>query len=214
MPALAGGEPQPHPDPWRMTSPVGITRDDSLAHRPRLLHLTEVFYSDLAELATFEPVATGDLPEVYATLLSHLGHMTVTLEAFHESLVKVSVRKQCQGEHAYARESLLTRASDEMVVQCGLMRIALAGLPLHVRTAIESQSAPLGRILIRNNLLREVELLALWRVTLGPRLAHYFRREVGEVVYARSACIHIDGEPTVELLEIVTDDPHPLPDDP
>src|SRR5690606_7749686 len=143
---------------------------------------------------------------------SHGGHMTVTLEAYHESLVKVQAVEELKSDKSYARESLLTRVSDGLVVQCGIMRIALAGLPPQVREAIENRSAPLGRILIRNNLLREVELLALWRVALGPRLAQYFRREVGEVVYARSACIHIQGEPTVELLEIVTDDPRPLPD--
>src|SRR5690606_4703342 len=129
------------------------------------------FYNDLSELATFEPAGTADLPATYATLLSHGGHMTVTLEAFHESLVKVQVMQEQKSPAAYARESLLTRAVDGLVVQCGIMRIALTGLPDPVREAIENQSAPLGRILIRNNLLREVELLALWRVTLGKRLA-------------------------------------------
>ncbi len=194
-----------------MADPVGITRDDSLAHLPRLLDLTGAFYDDLAQLATLDAVGTSDLPEVYATLLSHHGHMTMTLEAYHEALVKVNVMQERKGEAYYARESLLTRNTDDQVVQCGIMRIALAGLPAHVRTAIEAQTAPLGRILIRNNLLREVELLALWRVTLGPNLARYFRREEGETVFARSACILIDGERAVELLEIVTDDPRPLP---
>jgi hypothetical protein len=195
-----------------MTPPIGISRFDSLSHRPRMLDLTRRFHSQLDDLASFEPAGTVDLPPTYATLLSHGGHMTVTLEAYHESLVRVQAIEELKTDKAYARESLLTRVSDGLVVQCGIMRIALAGLPPQVREAIENRSAPLGRILIRNNLLREVELLALWRVTLGQRLACFFRREVGEVVYGRSACIHIQGEPTVELLEIVTDDPRPLPD--
>src|SRR5690606_36482633 len=165
-----------------MALPVGITRSDSLAHRPRMLSLTGRFYEHLEHLATLEPAGTDELPPTYATLLSHGGHMTVTLEAFHESLVKVQVMREQKTEAAYARESLLTRVNDGLVVQCGIMRIRLAGLPSQVREAIENQSAPLGRILIRNNLLREVELLALWRVTLGVRLASYFRRERGEVV--------------------------------
>lgn len=177
-----------------------------------MARLVERFHDDLGELGAFTPAATTDLPAIYSTLLSHNGHMTVTLEAFHESLVGVHAVRERKEPESYGRESLLTRLSDGCVVQCGIMRIDLGGLPPGVREAIEEQRAPLGRILIRNNLLREVELLALWKIAIGERLAEYFRREVGEVVYGRSARIHLEGAPRVDLLEIVTDDPRGLPE--
>ena len=46
--------------------------------------------------------------------------------------------------------------------------INLADLPEIVKLEIESQALPLGRIMIRHHLLREVELLGLWRVAAGP----------------------------------------------
>jgi hypothetical protein len=62
---------------------------------------------------------------------------------------------------------------------------------------------PLGRILIRADLLREVELLALWRIAAGPRLASELDLPPGTAVYGRSARILVEGRPAVELLEIV-----------
>ncbi len=50
-------------------------------------------------------------------------------------------------------------------------RIDLAGLPEDVRGRIAEGGCPLGRILIRTNLLREVELLALWRIAPAALLS-------------------------------------------
>ena len=83
------------------------------------------------------------------------------------------------------------------------MRIDLDGLPAAVREAIERGGCPLGRILIRSNLLREVELLALWRILAGPKLSEELEVPAGEVIYGRSARILVEGRPAVELLEIV-----------
>ena len=73
-----------------------------------------------------------------------------------------------------------------------------------VQRRIESQSTPLGRILIEHNVLREIELVALWRVNPGPDLCQLFGLSEPENVYGRTAIIHCNGSPAVELLEIVT----------
>jgi chorismate-pyruvate lyase len=83
------------------------------------------------------------------------------------------------------------------------MRIDLTGLPEKARTQIETHAAPLGRVMIRNNLLREVELLALWRVQPAAPLRELLGLSEGEEIYGRSARILVDGRPAVELLEIV-----------
>lgn len=184
-----------------------ISETESEQHRDALEALAGLFFDNLDRLAQFQAVSNSVLPPTYATLLAHEGHMTVTLEAFHESLVDVHTVAEEKSPEFYARQSLLTRQSDGAVVQCGIMKIALSGLPQNVRDSIENHSAPLGRILIRNNLLREVQLIALWKMTIGEALAKVFDRPVGDTVYGRSACIHLDGQPAVDLLEIVTDDP-------
>ncbi|TWT43297.1 hypothetical protein [Botrimarina hoheduenensis] len=177
-----------------------LTEQHSALHRNEAEALAVPFFPHLGEL---EPVGLADLPPAYQTLLGHEGHMTVTLEAWHESLMDVRV----VGEHAegsqYARHSLLARQSDGRVVQSGVMRIDLAGLPPEVQQRVAAGGCPLGRILIRSNLLREVELLALWRITPGEQLAAELQTDAGEVIYGRCARIIVENRNAVELLEIV-----------
>ena len=68
---------------------------------------------------------------------------------------------------------------------------------------IENQEVPLGRVLIRHDVLREVELCELWQIKSGPCLASLLHRSIGETLYGRTALIHCDGEPAIELLEVV-----------
>jgi chorismate-pyruvate lyase len=174
------------------------------ADHPDLATLVALFYSDTAQLGQFELVTADEMPPDYCTLLAHQNHMTVTVERFHNSPVDVRVLKsQVTGTH-YARKILLARQSDGVVVQFGIMRINFAYLSEKVRREVESRAKPLGRILIENNVLREVELVKLWKVTPGEDLRSLFSLPKGAVTYGRTALIHCNGEPAVELLEIVT----------
>lgn len=180
-----------------------VSAEESRSHAEDARSLAAPFFEPLALLGELEPVGEAELPADYQTLLAHHGHMTVTLEAWHESLVDVTVAGEHREPDSYARHSLLSRQTDGRVVQSGVMRIDLTDLPMAVRAAIEVGNCPLGRILIRANLLREVELLALWRVAAGPMLASEFGLEPKDVIYGRTARILVEGRPAVELLEIV-----------
>jgi len=165
--------------------------------------LTSLFFSDPTDLGEFEPVDVSDLPEGYQSLLAHNDHMTVTVEAWHNSLVDVRVLAEQREGDSYARKILLVLQRDGSHVQFGIMRINLTGLPEIVRLEIESQALPLGRIMIRHHLMREVELCQLWQVTPGPELRLHLQLEDDTPVYGRTARILVDGQPAVELLEIV-----------
>lgn len=190
-----------------MAESTGITQQISQSRAAELAAQAAIFGTDLARLGSFTAVGEDDMPASYASLLAHHDHMTVTLEAYWESLVAVRVVQERLDGDVYARQSLLARHSDGAVVQYGVVKIDLAGLPKIVRQTIENGSCPLGRVLIKNNLLRDVELLALWRIEVGSELARHLGMEVGDVIYGRSAAIHLSGEPAVDLLEIVTDHP-------
>ncbi len=166
--------------------------------------LCNIFYPTSAEVGLFEEVAVGDLPDQYKALLAHDDHMTVTVEAWHNSLVEVHVLQESRKGDHYARRIVLALQRDGMPVQFGIMRINLADLPEIVKLEIESQALPLGRIMIRHHLLREVELLGLWRVAAGPELRRQLKLERGAVCFGRTARILVDKVPAVELLEIVT----------
>jgi chorismate-pyruvate lyase len=158
----------------------------------------------LAEIGLFEEVAAGDLPEQFKVLLAHDDHMTVTVEAWHNSLVKVHVLEERRDGEYYSRRIVLALQRDGKPVQFGIMRIKLAGLPQIVRMEIESQALPLGRIMIRHHLFREVEVLNIWRIAAGPELRRHLKLERGVVCFGRTARILVDKQPAVELLEIVT----------
>jgi len=174
----------------------------SRREQSELADLVGLFYGSAAELGIFERVAAESVPKAYRQLLEHNQHMTVAMEAFHRTPVDVRVLEaETSGLH-YARRSLLARKSDGCVVQLGIVRLNFAHLGSQVRREIERQSTPLGRILIRHNVMREIELLGLWRVTPGPDLCQLFGTSSEETTYARTAIIHCNGDAAIELLEI------------
>jgi chorismate-pyruvate lyase len=177
---------------------------DAHAVTPDLDALVGLFYRRPEDLAHFEEVDSHDLSRDYRMLLAHDSHMTVTVERFHNGPVDVRVLDtQLTGQH-YARKILLARQSDGVVVQFGIMRLDFSSVSPEVRREVESQSAPLGRILIQHNVLREVHLTKIWKVTPGEDLRKLFNLQPGRFTYGRTAVIHCDGESAVELLEIVT----------
>lgn len=205
---------------------------------PQLETITAPFFPALAELGEFRLVAVDDMPADYQTLLAHDAHMTVTVEAFHNSMVDVAVLDEHRAGDYYSRTSLLICRQSRKIVQFGIMRIDLSGLPQIVREEIESRGTPLGRILIRHNVLRHVELHRLWRIKPGRELQRRLIYQIApaanqpagmaastsddssisvfnlaklptqksldaERLYGRTARIVVEGQPAVELLEIV-----------
>jgi chorismate-pyruvate lyase len=178
-----------------MTSSQGTPLD--------LSTLIGLFYEAPERLGHFEPVAADAMPPVYARLLAHHEHMTVTVESHHGCPVDVRVLAWRLADGHYARKILLCRHTDGVVVQFGIMRVDFAQLPGDVRREIESRGEPLGRILIRHNVLVEVQLQSLWKVTPGPDLRQAFGQPDPITTYGRTALIRCNGQPAVELLEIV-----------
>jgi chorismate-pyruvate lyase len=171
---------------------------------PDLGTLTRLFYDGPDSLGDFAEVSADELPEAYRRLLAHDAHMTVTVEQFHDSPVRVRVLDKRVTTTHYARKILLERQTDGQVVQFGIMRVNFAYLSPEVRAEIESEAAPLGRILIRHNVLRNVQLFSLWRITPGPDLTALLGLAGPVVTYGRTALIDFSGVPAIELIEIVS----------
>lgn len=171
---------------------------------PALDHLAGLFYPDLAELGQFEEVLAEQMPAGYRQLLAHHDHMTVSLEEHHGCKVDVKVLATQQTGDYYSRKIILHRQSDGRVVLFGIPRINLALVDDQVREEIIGQQAPLGRVLIEHNVLREVQLASLYRVTPGPDLCRCLGLGQPQTTYGRTAFIYCDGYPAVELLEIVS----------
>ena len=174
---------------------------------PALDYLASLFYSDLAELGAFEEVLVEALPDPYRTLLAHHEHMTVAVERHHGCPVDVEVLIASRDGDYYSRKIILHLQSDRRVVLFGIPRLNLRLVDDQVKAEILGQNKPLGRVLIDHNVLREVQLASLYRVTPGPDLCRLFGLQSPLATYGRTAFIYCDGYPAVELLEIVAPEP-------
>ena len=171
---------------------------------PDLDTLLHLFYQDTAEFGVVEAISADDMPTVARKLLDHEHHMTVTVEDHHHCEVDVQVLETLFTGQAYSRKILLTKQTDRTVVQFGIVRLNFEFLATHIQQEIQAENTPLGRILINHNVLRRGELSQLWEIQAGQDLAELFRITPGITVYGRTAWIYCNGEPAIELLEVVT----------
>ncbi len=173
---------------------------------PELDALARLYYARAEDLADFREVSEEDLPPTYRSLLAHHQHMTVTLEAHNGCPVEVDVLLSEKTDTHYQRKVLLRRVTDQGVVLFGIVRITRSLLAPEIRAEIEAESTPLGTILIRKNVYRNVRLLSLWEVTPGAELCEIFEFDAPQMLYGRTALMYCDDVPVIELLEIVTAD--------
>jgi chorismate-pyruvate lyase len=165
--------------------------------------LIDQFYQDSTQLGRFSLAELTEVTQPYAMLLAHNRHMTVTVEAFHRDAVDVKVLRSLTRGGSYSREIVLQTQQSGQVVQYGIVRIHLHRIAEGPKREILEEKKPLGRVLIEHQVLREVELFKLWQVHCGPVLARLFSVATDTATFGRTAIIHCDGEPAIELLEIV-----------
>ncbi len=165
--------------------------------------LLSLFYEDSGTLARFVRVEAKEAPADYQRLLAHTSHMTVTVEAFYDDRLDVHVLRSHQDGLHYCREILLSTQRGKKVVQYGIVRLHLGMVPEGAKREILSEGKPLGRVLIEHDVLRQVECIDLFRVEAGEGLAKMFGCALGAITYGRTALIYCNGEPAIELIEIV-----------
>lgn len=185
----------------------------------RATALVQLFCSP-AEFGTLRSVPPDQVPEPARSLLDHCSHMTVAMERFHGGDVRLRVVRANDPSAAspnndwYAREILLETESGR-IVQHGIVRIDLTHLAATTAAAIRAARRPLGRILIEAGMLREVHGVKLLHLVPGPHLRELLAggacgSAAVDSLYGRVATIELDGQPAVELLEIVVP-PHDEP---
>lgn len=163
--------------------------------------LTSLFSGSGSLIANAEHIPSSETPEPYKQLLVHEEHMTVTMEAFHHTAVSVKILDRMQDDLIYARKILLTADTTGRVVQFGIVRFDFSYVTEAVRREILAGQTPLGRILINHNVLRQIDLGAILKLTPGPELQRYFEGN-GGVTYGRLATIFCSRKPAVDLLEV------------
>ena len=148
-------------------------------------------------------VGAEDVPEPYHHLLVHNNHMTVTLESHHQSPVSVHPYLVHRQGDLYGRKLDLVAVQSGAIVMTGIMLFNFSFCTDHVRDLIVTEQAPLGRILIDNNVLRQVSTTNFLRIDAEDPLLARFRLDEPRSAYGRLATIFCDQKPAVDLLEIV-----------
>jgi chorismate-pyruvate lyase len=173
-----------------------------------LSQLLNLFYATGEEhrLGVFRSISGQQVPAPYRKLLDHHSHMTVAVESHYQSPVDVRIVQTTKDDTWYSREILLESRASGLVVQYGIVRLRYGLLAEPVWREIEGGLKPLGRVLIEHGVLRQVELVGLWKVECGPVLGSHFEVAAGAITYGRTARIFCDAEPAIELLEIVRPD--------
>jgi chorismate-pyruvate lyase len=155
------------------------------------------------DLPRYEIIPADEVPAPYHELLVHEHHMTVTVEAFHGSQVDVRILARRHQGSSYARKILLVLQSTGRIVQFGIVRIDLDLCSEPVRQEIVAGRTPVGRILIRHDVLRRIEPTAYLRIDPDPAQLAWFGLTQPRPFYGRLAIIHCNDHPALELLEVV-----------
>ena len=142
-------------------------------------------------------------PQRERELLVHRRHMTVTLEEhYHDRLRVVPYRVHQQGD-LYGRKLDLVADSSGLVVMTGIMLFNFSCCNSKVRDLILAEEIPLGRILIENRVLRRISTETFVRIEARDPFVERFGLKVPQPAFGRLATIFYDGEPAVDLLEVV-----------
>ncbi len=199
-----------------MSQCPSFPRDDLQSPKHTLIRLPETCVNPLEELSQLsslfpdgdqlfdrvEHIPSSTTPDPYKSLLVHEHHMTVAMEDFHQCSVDVQVVYEALEDPLYIREILLTKVGTSEVVQFGLVRFDLTYVTPAVKAEILAKQLPLGRVLIRHNVLRHIDLGAILRITPGPALRKHLHLNDSQPVYGRMATIFCNGHPAVDLLEV------------
>lgn len=155
------------------------------------------------DITAHELVSAADVPPPYRSLLVHGRHMTPTLEAHHGDRLDVRILRQRHDHDGYARKILLELRGSGRVAEYSIVRVNFGPCGPLVREEILAGKKPLGRILTEHGVPRRIEPMAFLRVAPGPALCRWFGLDVARPVYGRVARIDCNGQPAVEVLEVV-----------
>ncbi len=164
--------------------------------------LCEGFFADTRWLARCAPLDAIDLPPDIRCLLAHNNHMTGTLRRHYSQSVALRVLEHRDDGDVYRRKIILTVDSGQRVVEFGVVRMNLATLDASARSAVLSRKTPLGEIFEQFDVLTRVEPRGYFRFPSDSPVVQCFASGVVEA-FGRLGLIHCNGDPAVQLLEVV-----------
>jgi len=149
-------------------------------------------------------VAPEDVPEPDQHLLVHQRDMTSTLARFHGRALQVEVIQQRRVGELYLREVFLRTTGTHLIVEYGVIAIALDQFSPEQREAVEAGKIPLGGLLHHFEIPFESAPIHFFSVVTA-KLAQPHRAALkGELSYGRfNRLSKPTGEPLAWIMEIL-----------
>jgi len=144
------------------------------------------------------------LPAPYRQLLAHRQHMTSTLRNHYAADITLNVLEHGFADGWYRRVISLSLHPGDAVVELGIVAMDMGKLPEAVQDAIRLRNRPLGDILCESNLMREITPHWYLRLPGAADNLALWGADFDHDIYGRVGVIHVDRQPAIELLEIVT----------
>jgi hypothetical protein len=149
-------------------------------------------------------VTPEEMPEPFRKLLVHEMHMTLALTSNYGAFLELNVKEMHYEGNLYSRKINLTIPRNHLIVEHGLVRLNLHNIPHAVWQEIIQQRAPMGEILLRHNILQRIQPKWFLRLDPGSDMLAWMGSQTTRPLYGRLGTIFCNGEPTVEVLEVVT----------
>jgi hypothetical protein len=152
----------------------------------------------------FHPEPANGLPERDRRLLVHAQDMTSTLMSFHESPLEVEILQRHHENDLYLREVFLRTTTANVIVEYGVIAIALEQFSRLQQDAIEAGHTPLGALLHRFDIPFESSPIGFFSVSGAALAATPLRAAHHAKCYGRfNRLAKPAGEPLAWILEIL-----------
>lgn len=151
-----------------------------------------------------QTVTADTMSDQSRELLVHHMHMTKALLAYYNSPVEVQVLERHHEGDLYSRKISLTLKGTSRLVEYGLVRLDFRHISAAVRDEILHEKMPLGAILISHNILRRIMPRWFIKFPENSSILRWFNCQNKEPMFGRMGTIFCNGEPAIELCEIVT----------
>lgn len=148
-------------------------------------------------------VTPEEVPQPMRELLHHNKHMTLTLEAFLKMKVSLVMLQSAVTEFTMVREILLQGSENALPVQYAVAKVYLDTLDAAVRADIIQADIPIGHVLVKHDVQREVHCDSLHTVTLCDALSTKLGFSRGFIFFGRKAHILCNGKRAIDLLEVI-----------
>jgi hypothetical protein len=152
----------------------------------------------------FHPLAAKDVPEPARRLLVHAHDMTSTLATFHESALRVEVLQRRRENDLYLREVFLRTVPADLMVEYGVIAIALEQFTAAEQEAVLAGQIPLGGLLHRFKIAFESAPIGFFSASILSLADTPLRAVTGTTCFGRfNRLTKPTGEPLAWILEIL-----------